>query len=91
MVATVLSLGVLTLRPDRLANRLLRRSWTIAEQELDKNYTTRFNESYYVAFFIEVDMFNHLPESYTAVVTGASGGIGRAMVQTLLESPGWAG
>lgn len=32
-------------------------------------------------------MFNHLPEAYTAVVTGANGGIGRAMVETLLESP----
>lgn len=32
-------------------------------------------------------MFNHLPDAYTAVVTGANGGIGRAMVETLLESP----
>jgi NAD(P)-dependent dehydrogenase (short-subunit alcohol dehydrogenase family) len=32
-------------------------------------------------------MFNDLPEAYTAVVTGAGGGIGRAMVETLLESP----
>jgi NAD(P)-dependent dehydrogenase (short-subunit alcohol dehydrogenase family) len=32
-------------------------------------------------------MFNHLPDAYTAVVTGAGGGIGQAIVQTLLESP----
>lgn len=32
-------------------------------------------------------MFNHLPDAYTAVVTGANGGIGRAMVEALRESP----
>lgn len=32
-------------------------------------------------------MFSRLPDSYTAVVTGANGGIGHAMVEALLDSP----
>lgn len=32
-------------------------------------------------------MFSRLPDSYTAVVTGASGGIGHAVIEALLESP----
>lgn len=31
-------------------------------------------------------MFSHLPKDFTAVVTGASGGIGRAVVKALLNS-----
>lgn len=32
-------------------------------------------------------MFPHLPEGFTAVITGANGGIGHAMLQTLLSAP----
>lgn len=32
-------------------------------------------------------MLNHLPDGFTALVTGAGGGIGSAMVEALLDSP----
>ena len=32
-------------------------------------------------------MLKHLPDDFTAVITGAGGGIGRAMLKTLLASP----
>ncbi|SFH35072.1 SDR family NAD(P)-dependent oxidoreductase [Modicisalibacter xianhensis] len=32
-------------------------------------------------------MLRHLPENYTAIVTGAGGGIGHAMIDTLLDDP----